>query len=152
MKTDNETALNGHEARDIDVPALFMVALLLALSGIVIFLIVGLVMHSFERREPSKIAGQANLPLTQTSEFPPPRLIIKPGGDLSSLRSAEEQDLTSSGWIDRNAGVVRIPIDRAMQLLLQRGLPETGGGQTPLSLMQARPNETATPPRLMNPQ
>ena len=35
----------------------------------------------------------------------------------------EEQTLNSYGWVDQQAGVVRIPIDRAMDLLAQRGLP-----------------------------
>ena len=35
----------------------------------------------------------------------------------------EEQTLHSYGWVDQPAGVVRIPIDRAMELLAQRGLP-----------------------------
>jgi hypothetical protein len=68
---------------------------------------------------------------------------------LANLRAAEEADLDSYGWIDRNSGTVHIPIDRAMQLLLQRGLPDVGAGQTPLSLMQARPAENATPPQLL---
>src|SRR5436853_74647 len=69
--------------------------------------------------------------------------------DLANLRAAEEADLDSYGWIDRNSGTVRIPIDRAMQLLLERGLPDVGTGQTPLSLMQSRPGESATPPQLL---
>jgi hypothetical protein len=68
---------------------------------------------------------------------------------LAELRAAEDGDLNSCGWVDRNAGIVRIPIDRAMQLILERGLPDVGAGKTPLSLMQARPAETASPPRLM---
>jgi hypothetical protein len=76
---------------------------------------------------------------------------VKPGASLAELRAAEDADLNSYGWIDRKAGKVRIPIDRAMQLLLDRGLPDVGAGQTPLSLMQARPAETATPPRFKMP-
>jgi hypothetical protein len=68
------------------------------------------------------------------------------------LRTAEDTDLNSYGWVDRTAGIARIPIDRAMQLLLERGLPDVGAGQTRLSLMQARPSETASPPRLQNPE
>jgi hypothetical protein len=106
-------------------------------------------MRYFKLREPSKTAGQANIPATRAEEFPQPRLEVKPGVDLAELRAAEDADLNSYGWIDRNAETVRIPIDRAMQLILQRGLPDVGAGKTPLSLMQARPAETATPPRLM---
>jgi hypothetical protein len=76
-------------------------------------------------------------------------LEVKPGVDLKALRAAEDAELHSYGWIDRKNGTVRIPIERAMQLILERGLPDVGRGQTPLSLMQARPNESATPPRLM---
>jgi hypothetical protein len=35
----------------------------------------------------------------------------------------EEKTLHSYGWVDQRAGVVRIPIDRAMELVAQRGLP-----------------------------
>ena len=66
--------------------------------------------------------------------------------------AAEHADLNSYGWVDRTSGIARIPIDRAMQLVLERGLPDVGGGQTPLSLMQARPSETASPPRLQMPK
>jgi hypothetical protein len=43
--------------------------------------------------------------------------------DLKAIRAAEEQVLTSYGWVDARRGVVRIPIARAMDLLVQRGLP-----------------------------
>ena len=43
--------------------------------------------------------------------------------DLRDLRTAEDEQLKSYGWVDRNGGVVRIPIDEAMKLTLQRGLP-----------------------------
>ena len=42
---------------------------------------------------------------------------------LRDLRNEEDQVLTSYSWIDRNAKVVHIPIERAMALTLQRGLP-----------------------------
>jgi hypothetical protein len=115
-------------------------------SCVIIFLVVWGMMHYFELHEPAKTAGQANLPVTNSEEFPKPRLQIKGAVDLATLRAAEEANLDSYGWIDRNSGTVRIPIDRAMQLLVERGLPDVGAGQTPLSLMQARPTETATPP------
>ena len=140
-----------HERRDVDVRALFIVAFLLLLSCVAIFIVVALMMHYFKVHEPGVTAGQANIPVTRTREFPQPRLLIKPGASLAELRAAEASDLDSYGWVDRTSGVARIPIDRAMQLLLERGLPDVGGDQTPLSLMQARPSETASPPRLQMP-
>jgi len=140
---------HGYERKDVDVTALFTIAFLLLLSCIAIFIVVALMMRYFKAHEPAVTAGQANIPATRTKEFPQPRLEVRPGASLAELRTAEDADLSSYGWIDRNTGTVHIPIDRAMQLLLDRGLPDVGVGKTPLSLMQARPAETASPPRLM---
>jgi hypothetical protein len=137
-----------HERKDVDVLSLITIAFLLLLSCVIIFLVVWGMMHYFKAHEPAKTSGQANLPITAAGEFPRPRLEVKGPVDLARLRAAEQADLDSYGWVDRNSGTVRIPIDRAMQLLLERGLPDVGAGQTPLSLMQARPAESATPPQL----
>jgi cytochrome c oxidase cbb3-type subunit III len=42
---------------------------------------------------------------------------------LQELRTAEDAVLHSYGWVDRAAGIVRMPIDRAMEVLAERGLP-----------------------------
>jgi hypothetical protein len=39
------------------------------------------------------------------------------------MRAEEDQILGSYGWIDRERGIVRVPIDRAITLLAQKGLP-----------------------------
>jgi hypothetical protein len=140
---------HDHERRDVDVLSLVTIALLLFFACVIIFLVVLGMMHYFKLHEPAKTAGQANLPITTAGEFPKPRLQIKGAVDLANLRAAEEAELGSYGWIDRSSGTVRIPINRAMELLLDRGLPDVGAGQTPLSLMQARPAESATPPQLL---
>jgi len=62
---------------------------------------------------------------------PPPNLISLDSKDmplgeptnLQRFRDSEDELLTSYGWIDRNGGVVRIPIDRAKALVLARGFP-----------------------------
>lgn len=55
--------------------------------------------------------------------FPQPRLEINERLEINDLRGQEEKTLNSYGWVDQQTGVVRIPIERAMQLLVQRGLP-----------------------------
>ena len=138
-----------HERKDVDVPSLLTIAFLLFFSCMIIFVVVWGMMHYFKFHEPAKTAGQPNLPVTSSAEFPKPRLEVKGSVDLAKFRAGEAADLDSYGWIDRRSETVRIPIDRAMQLLLERGLPDVGTGQTPLSLMQARPGESATPPQLL---
>jgi hypothetical protein len=48
-----------------------------------------------------------------------------PAEDIRQFREREDQMLDSYGWIDRQNGVIRIPIEQAKQLILQRGLPVT---------------------------
>jgi hypothetical protein len=55
---------------------------------------------------------------------PAPRLQVDPPADLAALRAAEGAALSRYGWEDRAAGVVRIPIDRALALTAERGLPD----------------------------
>ena len=58
-----------------------------------------------------------------------PQLLVNEPMNLAAHREREHQTLTTYGWVDQNAGTVRIPLDKAKELLLQRGLPVRG--QTP---------------------
>ena len=72
--------------------------------------------------------------------FPQPRLESDERLEINDFRLQEENTLHSYGWVDQQAGVVRIPIDRAMQLLAQRGLPTTpqAGAVPPSDVNRAR--------------
>ena len=59
----------------------------------------------------------------QIAAIPPPQLQIDPAADLATFRAAELQRLSTYGWRDRSRGVVRIPLERALSLTLERGLP-----------------------------
>jgi hypothetical protein len=45
---------------------------------------------------------------------------------LTELRAAEEATLSSYGWIDKEKGIVRIPIQEAMEVLVREGSLATG--------------------------
>jgi hypothetical protein len=53
---------------------------------------------------------------------PPPVLEVRPKLTLQAQRAREDARLEGSGWVDRQGRVVRIPIERAMQLIAERGL------------------------------
>jgi len=60
--------------------------------------------------------------LTQT--FPTPRLLTDDGDqDVADMHAREDLLLENYTWIDQSKGTVRIPIERAMELIAQRGLP-----------------------------
>jgi len=81
--------------------------------------------------------------LTQT--FPTPRLQTDDGNqDLADLHQREDLLLDNYSWINPQQGKVRIPIDRAMQLIAQRGLPVASPSQTePLMTGDSKPVVTA---------
>lgn len=62
--------------------------------------------------------------------FPAPQLEVNERTELNGERLREEDTLSTYGWVDQGAGKVRIPIDRAMDLLAQRGLPVRSGATT----------------------
>lgn len=118
-----------HETSDINIRAVFGFAAGLTIATGVIAFAVWLLFQYFSAREARTTFTEYPL-ATQAPRVPPePRLQVNPRQDLSDLRAREDQALQSYGWVDKNAGVVRIPIDRAMQLVVERGLPtRTEGG------------------------
>ena len=52
-----------------------------------------------------------------------PRLQTSPRQDLIDFHTQEDVVLNNYGWVDKNAGTVRIPIDEAMRITVRRGLP-----------------------------
>ncbi len=54
---------------------------------------------------------------------PAPALEAEPGQSLDPYMAAEQQKLSTYRWVDRQAGIVAIPIDRAMDLVAQQALP-----------------------------
>src|SRR5213595_1496366 len=75
--------------------------------------------HDRKQNEPVSPLVSASLRRTP----PEPRLEPDPLAPRRRMRASEDAVLTTYGWVDRNAGVARIPLTRAMDLLVQRGLP-----------------------------
>jgi len=128
------------ERRDVDVVTLVWLVVLLAILGILAVLgsagFLRFLSHQrdlSDRQPPAVAAERAN--------FPPPRLELNAPRNLEKFRENETRELTTYDWIDREKKVVRIPIERAIELLSQRGLPQTNQRLTPLQLQQQRPQE-----------
>jgi hypothetical protein len=62
--------------------------------------------------------------MTQRPQQPPePRLQTTPVPNRTLIVEQENKRLAAYGWVDQKNGVVRIPVDQAMKLLAERGLP-----------------------------
>jgi hypothetical protein len=66
----------------------------------------------------------AALPAARETRVPPgPNLQPNPTADLAAFRAAEEIELATWAWVDRDKGVARVPVERALEIVIARGLP-----------------------------
>lgn len=123
-----------HESSDVPVRPLWWAVIIFILfafatHGFLYFLYKGFVKSERARMDPpqTQVARPAsasvpqNQPLLQP--FPHkgvPPMRNTPVTDLVDMRAAEEKALTTYGWVDKQRGVVRIPIEEAKQLLVAR--------------------------------
>jgi hypothetical protein len=146
-----ESLARQHEARSprlrnpliIVGSVIFMIVICFGSAGI-------LIRHFSENRamqkmQPLGIIAAPNLqPLAR---FPKPNLQIDDDhAQMTALLAQQNKKLNSYGWIDRSNGIVRIPIARAMDLILQNGLPTRTNGisqtsESPLQLIEERPEQ-----------
>lgn len=118
----------AHEASDLNLAAAAVFGgALLAAAVVIHFLLAGLL-----GRFGARARAQDAPPRPVKAEARPPAappLQTTPAADLQRLREAEAAELGSYGWTDRAAGRVRVPVDRAVDLLLERGLPAREAGR-----------------------
>jgi hypothetical protein len=145
--TNHAPAHGDYERRDIGAAGvLYFLAGLLVAGVIVHFVVHGLFFFLQKQNEAQQVAvsplvtnspsDTRRLPQDYTTDagssdyekylkknFPVPQLETDERTQLDKIRLNEEQILSTYDYIDQKAGTVRIPIDRAMDLIAQRGLP-----------------------------
>jgi hypothetical protein len=117
-----EPATVGYEKRDASAKGIFAAAGGLFVVLIIAEFIIIWIYSDFKKSSGPKdrFTGAVRQHAVNTSY---PQLQLSPQADLKEFRDREEAELNTYGWINRTAGVVRIPIDKAMDLVLQQGLP-----------------------------
>lgn len=115
----------SHERRDVNVFQITAFGIGLLLSCIVVVFAMWAMFDFLFSREDAKNANNPGaLMMGQQSKLPPePRLQAEPKVELKDLEADEDAILSSYGWIDPNKGIVRIPIDQAIDIVAQKGLP-----------------------------
>ena len=142
MSDEMNQGHSGHETEfereDLGTRSVFAFMIGLAIVGVVIyFIIVG--MYSFlDKYERSQMAtasplvtskGAISRVVTQAdmdkafNDNGAPMLETDERGQFRDFLINQENQLNSYGWVDEKDGVAHIPIERAMQLTVQRGLP-----------------------------
>lgn len=115
---------------NVNVTAVALFAGALVVVSVGVYVAVWLMFGYFTQREARANAVEYPMATSQETRLPPePRLQTNPRGDLQSLREQEDALLKGYKWVDKPAGIVRIPIDQAMRLTIERGLPARSQAQ-----------------------
>jgi hypothetical protein len=133
----------GYETRDVRVRLVLGFASGLVVAGLAISIAIAWLYSFFEHQIPSP-NPPSRIEFEMPVLAPPPRLQTDPHADLLRFETEQNAKLNSYGWVDRDHGVIRIPIERAMDLVAQRGSPTRGpgarnsSGKTPEQLQQEK--------------
>lgn len=132
------SAAPGYETRDADTRAvLLFLAVLFVVLNLTLFGTWRLFRHFLVADVPAPSASS----FADERQIPPaPELQVNGRTDLQRMYDKQQKELETYGWEDRQAGIVRIPIDRAMELLLQKGLPVA-----PAAAQEKSPGENPEP-------
>jgi hypothetical protein len=144
-KPEEVDASKGYEASDVRVSGILVFLVALTIFAVVTAAMaygVGKVLDARMAKEdgpPSKwtktvdvrqLGDMPNSPELQNKvatlmqQYPTPRLQTDDGAqDVTDLHAREDLLLNNYSWVDQSQGKVRIPIERAMELIAQRGLP-----------------------------
>lgn len=140
IKHENERG--GFEHQDLQSSSILYFLLSLVVATVISMVGLRVFYHFLDARE--RATQEAVNPLVKQvpedtrhvgrgypeTAFPSPRLEEDERGQLEGILTKENQVLYSYGWVDEKGGIARIPIDRAMDLLVQRGLPVLPQGAT----------------------
>lgn len=117
---DHGIPLLPPEVRDANIGLVVKTGL-----GLLIFLIgcIGVAKFQYEyevSRQPAAVSG----PFSQEQRLPPePRLQAYPAKDLTTFRETQSHVAATYGWVDKQAGLARVPVEKALEMVLKTGLP-----------------------------
>jgi hypothetical protein len=141
-----------HEARDVNILAVSKFGIGLVLTTIAsIFLVLG-VFRYFELQQNATPPPTGTGVNVDARRLPPePRLLENEPENLQRMRGAEDQVLNNYSWADDKHTLVKLPIERAIELLAQRGLPSRPAGAIPAPGNVTIPTASALGPKMQQP-
>jgi hypothetical protein len=109
----------GHEQSEVSVRLIVVsLAFLAVATAIVLVLVVGIFRYFYDANGTAEATR-----LSQPVIPPEPRIEVAPYEQLQQLRIKEDHVLNTYAWVNKDSGAVRVPIDKAIDLLAAKGLP-----------------------------
>ena len=136
-----------YEKTDATARPLYQFLFWISVITILTAVFAGVVLRGLEswREQASQPAIMAE---PQGSQQPPaPRLQIREPKDLAAFKKEEAEILSTYGIVDREKGAFRIPIEEAMKLTVERGLPVAGDPAAPAASPKPAAKPTGKAPR-----
>ncbi|MEX2317052.1 MAG: hypothetical protein WD669_07865 [Pirellulales bacterium] len=128
---DTKTPASGHEPNVVSSRTIWWCGAALVAIILMAGVLMGLLSNYFARG----VAGVADVEVTARvgppAEAGSPVLIVNQEAALAQLRVKERAYLEQYAWVDRERGVARVPIGRAMEIISRSGLPKVVG-ETPV--------------------
>jgi len=134
---------DGYEKRDANVGALLQFAFWMAVVMAVTMVAMKFTFDFLKRVEP---LGATSSPLVKEGArvMPPaPLLQVHPHQELVDYCAAQQEAVNSYGWVNQESGVAHIPVDRAMDLIVSRGLPTRPPSEAPVGAPTVAPATVA---------
>jgi hypothetical protein len=127
-----EALAAGHEISEVQPKPILAFLILLAVFSAFCFGII-VVYFRFLAADAAKHSPRPSPLITQgAARTPPePRLQTDAWGDWDTYKADQDRQLGQYAWADRESLTVRMPIERAMEVILQRGLPHREGAMHP---------------------
>lgn len=122
MTAPQESQTPGYETRDANLRWVAVFGGFIVLLGILSLLLAQGAFGLLEQRAQER--QRAPHPLAERGATAPgPQLQANPPRELEQYRSGQREAAESYGWIDAERGLVRLPQERALELILEEGLP-----------------------------
>jgi hypothetical protein len=119
----------GYEPDGINYRSILLFAGGLVAAAVLIHLLLYWVLQS-RSASPFVVQVQVAPANVTPAPAPGPGIEAQPRRALAQHQAQALERLDAYGWVDAEAGTVHIPIERAMELLVERGLPAREG-ETP---------------------
>ena len=141
------------EGSGINAKPVLMFLIILGISTAAVFVIIKGLLWGFAKMDEMNPPSPATVVATDERKLPPePRLqgapttgstatteVVSPLplDEMKIYREQVEKKVASYGWVNKDAGVARIPIERAKELIVEKGLPMSPDAAAPAAIEKA---------------
>jgi hypothetical protein len=125
VESNNTNTSVQFEHRDVNIRPMAWLTVAIIVTAILLHIVLYFLYEGFriDSAESGRVLKSADQTVQETAAQP--KLQVDPAQDINQLREEENRKLSTYGWVDKNKGVVRIPIEQAIRIVADRGLEST---------------------------